>query len=205
MNIHHSTVHTHLKKLGYKSKLDVWIPHELKNVHLTARINICDMLIRLEENSPFLKRLIIGDEKWIVYNNVVRKRYWSRRYGSPQTKSKQEVHQRKVMLSVWWDCKGVIFFELLPRNQTINSDVYCRQLDSLSKNIIQKRPGLVNRKRVTFHYDNVSKIIGTWIGYYTTSNILTWPFTVRFPFVSLIRARDKTWGSMDFSPSSLRQ
>ena len=28
------------------------------------------------------------------------------------------------MLSVWWDWKGMVFFELLPRNQTINSDVY---------------------------------------------------------------------------------
>ena len=35
------------------------------------------------------------------------------------------------MLSVWWDWKGVEYFELLPRNQTINSDVYCQQLDKL--------------------------------------------------------------------------
>jgi len=32
------------------------------------------------------------------------------------------------MLSVWWNWKGVVHFELLGRNETINSDVYCRQL-----------------------------------------------------------------------------
>jgi len=74
LKIQHSTVHDHLKKLGYASKLDMWVPHELKEVHFTARINICDMLIKRQENDPFLKRLITSDEKWIVYNNVVRKR-----------------------------------------------------------------------------------------------------------------------------------
>jgi len=154
LKIQHSTVHDHLKKLGYASKLDIWVPHELKEVHLTARINICDMLIKRQENDPFLKRLITGDEKWIVYNNVVRKRSWCRRDDLPQATSKADIHQRKVMLSVWWDRKGVVFFELLPRNQTINSNVYCRQLDSLNESLIQKRPGLVNRKGIVFHHDN---------------------------------------------------
>jgi len=56
--------------------------------------------MKREENDPFLKRMITGDEKWIVYNNVKRKQSWSRRGDSPQTTSKAELHQRKVMLSV---------------------------------------------------------------------------------------------------------
>ncbi|KAM5254151.1 histone-lysine N-methyltransferase SETMAR-like [Hipposideros larvatus] len=58
LNIHHLSIHDHLKKLGYVSKLVIWVPHKLKEVHLTARINICNMLIKHEENEPFLKRLI---------------------------------------------------------------------------------------------------------------------------------------------------
>lgn len=115
LNIHHSSVHDHLKKLGYVSKLDISVPHELKEVHLT-RIKICDMLIKREENDSFFNRMITGDEKWIVYNNVERKRSWSRRDDSPPTTSKADIHQRKVMLSVWWDFKSIVFFELLPRN-----------------------------------------------------------------------------------------
>ena len=48
----------------------------------------------------------------------------------------------------------MVFFELLSRNRTINSDVYCRQLDSLNESVIQKRPELVNRKGVVFYHDN---------------------------------------------------
>jgi len=63
-------VHSHLKSLSFIKKLDVWIPHELKEIHLTNRMSVCDQLIKCEENDPFFKGMIMGDEKWIVYNNV---------------------------------------------------------------------------------------------------------------------------------------
>jgi len=64
-------------------------------------------------------------------------------------------YQKKVMLSMWWNWKGLVFYELLPKNKTINSDVYCEQLQKLSDAIAQKRPELINRKGVVFHHDNV--------------------------------------------------
>ena len=60
------------------------------------------------------------------------------------------------MLFFWWNWKGVVFFELLPRNQTINSDVYCRQLNKLNAEVKEKRPELVNRKSVIFHHDKAT-------------------------------------------------
>jgi len=68
------SVHDYLKSLGFIKKLDVWVPHELKEIHLTNRMSVCDQLIKHEENDlereTSLKRMIKGDEKWIVYNNV---------------------------------------------------------------------------------------------------------------------------------------
>jgi len=54
---------------------------------------------------------------------------------------------------MWWDWKGLVFYELLPKNKTINSDVYC-ELQKLSDAIAQKRSELINRKVVVFHHDN---------------------------------------------------
>ena len=69
-----STVYDHLKGLGLSSKLDVWVPHVLTERNLCRRIDVCDSLLKRHENDPFLKRIITGDEKWVVYNNVKRKR-----------------------------------------------------------------------------------------------------------------------------------
>ena len=60
------------------------------------------------------------------------------------------------MLFVWWDWEGVVFFELLPKNHTINSDVYCRQLNKLNAAVKEKRPELVNRNDVIFRHDNAT-------------------------------------------------
>ena len=60
------------------------------------------------------------------------------------------------MLSVWWDWKGVVFFELLPRNQTINSNFYCHQVKKLNATVKEKRPELINCKGIIFHHDNAT-------------------------------------------------
>ena len=56
------------------------------------------------------------------------------------------------MLSVWWDYKGIVYFE--PPNRTINSVVYIEQLTKLNNAVEEKRPELTNRKDVVFHHDN---------------------------------------------------
>ena len=85
-----------LKQLGYVKKLDLWVPHQLKEIHLTQRISICDSLLERDEIGPFLKRLITGDQKWIVYNNVNGKRSWMMKDEPDQTTPKAEIHQKRL-------------------------------------------------------------------------------------------------------------
>ncbi|GFX31072.1 mariner transposase [Trichonephila clavipes] len=61
---------------------------------------------------------------------------------------------RKVLLCIWWDCKGIIYYELLSYGQTLNSDLYCQQLDRLKLAIEQERSELANRRGVAFRHDN---------------------------------------------------
>ena len=74
--------------------------HISNEIQLTKRISICDSLQKRNETDPFLKRIIRGDEKWVFYDNVVRKRSWSKRDEPAQSTSKADIHQKKVMLSV---------------------------------------------------------------------------------------------------------
>ena len=95
-----------------------------------------------------------GDEKWILYSNVEWKRLWGKRNEPLPTTSKAGLHPKKVMLSIWWDWKGVLYYELLSENQTINSSKYCSQLAQMKAVLDKKRPELVNRKLIIFHQDN---------------------------------------------------
>lgn len=152
--ISNSTVHTHLKDLGYVAKLDVYIPRLLTEKDIIRRIDICDLLLKREAKDPFLKRTVTSDEKWIMYSNHSRKRSWIMKDEPPQTSPKRGIHEKKVMISVWWDWQGLIYFELLPSNRTINSDVYCNQIDKLNECMKLKRPSLTNRKGIVYQHDN---------------------------------------------------
>ena len=78
-----SRIDPHIQRLGFVKKLDIWFPHELKKIHSTKCINACDLHLKRNEFDPSLKRIITGDGKWIVYNNVVQKRSWSKHNEPP--------------------------------------------------------------------------------------------------------------------------
>ena len=106
------------------------------------------------ENDRRITTRRIAENLNISHTYVVRKGAWSKRDQLAQSTSEADINQKKVMLSVWWDFKGIVHFELLPRNQTINSNVYCRQLMKLNKEIKEKRPELATHKGVIFHQHN---------------------------------------------------
>lgn len=120
--------------------------------HLLNRISACDLRLQRNEKDPFFKKLVTGDETWILYENITRKRSWSRDKKS-LTVARSGLHPKKVLVSIWWDWKSVIYYELLPQGE-INSVKYCSQLDKLKETIAIKRPELTNRRGVVFQHDN---------------------------------------------------
>ncbi|GFV78218.1 histone-lysine N-methyltransferase SETMAR [Trichonephila clavipes] len=59
----HKTVLTHLRKIGFKKKLHVWVPHQLTPKNMMDRISICEALAKRNEIDSFRKRMMTGDEK----------------------------------------------------------------------------------------------------------------------------------------------
>ncbi|GFX48747.1 mariner Mos1 transposase [Trichonephila clavipes] len=118
------------------------------------RNSICEALAKCNEIDPFIKRIVTGDEKWVTYDSIVRKLSWSKHGEVAQTVTKPGLTDRKVLLCIWWDWNRITYYELLPYDQTLNSDLYCQPLDHLKPAIDQKRPELANRRSVVFHQDN---------------------------------------------------
>ena len=83
-----------------------------------------------------------------------RKRLWIRDDEPSQAFAKRRLTPNKVMLCVWWNWKGIVHHELLPVGKTIDSQVYCGQLERLRQAIERKQPKLNNRNDVVFHHDN---------------------------------------------------
>jgi hypothetical protein len=83
--------------------------------------------------------------------------------GQPSTLTpKPDIHGQKVMLSVWWDMKGILYFELLEPGQTVNAERYRQQFRRLNAEIEQKRPfrGHGKRKVILLH-DNARPHVAT--------------------------------------------
>ena len=122
LNVNLSTIFRCLKNMGFDLKLNIWVPHLLTERNKIEWISAAISLLGRLKNEPFLDRLVMGDEKWVLYNNVQRKRTWKQAGEHGDAMAKTSLHPMKVMLCVWWDCKAIIHFEFLPAGQTIDSD-----------------------------------------------------------------------------------
>jgi histone-lysine N-methyltransferase SETMAR len=121
---------------------------KVDTVAVVAYIGLNGKFLRFRRDGPFLKRLVTCDEKSIFYDNVIRKRQWCRPGKAPKPTPKKNLHSKKSVICVLWDMEGI------RPNKTINSEVYCQQLDRVNECLKEKRPHLVNRKGVVFHQDN---------------------------------------------------
>ncbi|GFY14927.1 putative DD34D transposase [Trichonephila clavipes] len=95
--------------------------------------------------------MVTGDEKCVTYDSIVRKRSSSNRGELAQMVAKSGLTAKKFLLCIWWNWKGIIYYELLPYDQTLNSDLYCPQLDHLKPAIDKKWPEFPKRRSVVFH------------------------------------------------------
>ncbi|GFW59275.1 histone-lysine N-methyltransferase SETMAR [Trichonephila clavipes] len=152
--IHHTTVGDHIKSLGFVLKRSVWVPHELTEKNLSDRVRMCSSHLIRHNVEPFFDKLITGDEKWIPYEIIKKKKSYCKPGTSSATVPNPSTHQRKVLLCLWWNRKGSVHYELLKQGKTINAYLYCDQLDKLNAAIKEKMPALASRKLIVFHHDN---------------------------------------------------
>jgi histone-lysine N-methyltransferase SETMAR len=149
-----STVQRHLKEIGKVYREGIWVPHLLSEMNKDQRRTICTSLLSRQKSEPFLHKVVTGDEKWVLYNTNKRTKQWLSPNQTAIPTPKPSLTLKKVLLCVWWDCGGIIHYELLKPGETIKAELYCQQLDRLHNQLLVKRPGLVNRKGVILQHDN---------------------------------------------------
>lgn len=157
-----------LKTLGMIQKQGNWVPYDLKPRNIEQRFFTCEQLLKRQKRKGFLHRIVTGDEKWVHYDNPKRKRSWGYRGHASTSTAKPNIHGSKIMLCIWWDQLGVVYYELLQPGETITGARYRTQLMRLSRALKQKRPQYEQRHdKVILLHDNarphVAKVVKTYL------------------------------------------
>ena len=131
LGISHGSVSTILQdRLGMRKLTACWVPKSLSDEQMATRASVCSALLKhFRSIDDFLLRLVTVDETWVHYyepENKAQIRQWV----GPK-KFKAQPSAGKVMATIFWDAKGVIMLDFLPKRSTITG-VYTMQTCSTS-------------------------------------------------------------------------
>lgn len=98
------------------------------------------MLLARQERKDFLHRIMTGEEKLNYFNNFKRRRSYVYLGEKAQSTPKPDRFGRKTMLCIFWDQRGVLWYELLKPGETFYGARYNHQLTVLNRAIRQTRP-----------------------------------------------------------------
>lgn len=135
-----------------------WVPRLLTHDQMRTRSNFSrnNLVLMQEDPEKFLSRFVTMDETWVHHFQPETKeqsKQWKHKTSPTPKKAKATNSAGKVMASVFWDAKGILFVDYLPKGHTITGEYYANLLTELRQKIREKRRGMLS-KGVIFHQDN---------------------------------------------------
>ena len=148
-------------------------------------------LMLWNNNKPFLDRIVTCNEKWIAYNNQRQPPHWLDREEVLKHFPKPTLHQKKVMVTVWWSAGHLSHYTFLNFSKTITSEEYAQQTNEMHWKPTppasfgqHKEPNSSPQQCLTtLHTTNASK--DKQIGFYLSlqsfisSAVFTWPLATQ--------------------------
>jgi len=108
----------------------------------------------IEDGENVLSHVVTGKETWVSHEAPKSKQQsmeWRHTSSPTKMKFKQTTSTRKVMCTMFWDRKGILFVDFLPQGSTINTGVCCNTLQKLHLMIQNKRRVMFSRGVVMIH------------------------------------------------------
>ena len=109
-------------------------------------------------NEEFLSCLVTSDETWISHFEPETKqqsKVWTLKGSDPPIKAARSAWKKKIMLTAFFDQKGVITLDFLEEKATINSDRYCESLKKMKADFQNKHRGQSSRT-ISLLHDNAT-------------------------------------------------
>ena len=135
----------HLKQIGKVKKLSKWVPRELTTNQKNCRFEVSSSLILCNNKEPFLDQIVTCNEKWLSYSNRQSPAQWLDWKEAPKHFLQPNLHQKKVMVTVWWSVAGLIHYSFLNPGKTITSETYAQQIYEMHQKLQCLQPALVDR------------------------------------------------------------
>ncbi|CAK9816502.1 Mariner Mos1 transposase [Anthophora quadrimaculata] len=156
LGVTQQAISVRLKKLRRIQKVGRWVPRVLSPENKVRRCDTAMSLLSRFNQKDFLHKIVTGDEKWVLYDNPKRRKSWVHPSEPSTSTAKPNIYAKKMLLSIWWDFKGVLYYELLKPGEPITVERYQQQMIHLSDAIEQKRlfTGSGTRPMILLH-DNV--------------------------------------------------
>jgi hypothetical protein len=117
-----------------------------------------DMLECASGDPQFLKTMITGDETWVYgYDpeTKVQSSQWKHSLSPRPKKAERAWSKVKVLLTVFFDYRGIVHYSYAPEGQTINKEYYVEVICHLCDAVRCKRPDLWALRNWQLHHDNV--------------------------------------------------
>lgn len=165
------------QKLNMHRVAAKFVPRLLTDEQKQHRVQVCEELLEMAHGDEnFLKRIITGDETWVYGYDVetkVQSSQWKSTSSPTPKKARQVKSNVKVMLTVFFDWQGVVYYEFLPRGETINRFRYLATLRNLREAVRRKRPMLWRSGDWVLHHDNAPVHSALLIRNFCTKNGMT--------------------------------
>ena len=144
--------------LGMSRVASKFVPRVLTDEQRQKRVEICqELLDRANADPDFLKTIITGDETW-VYGYDVETKAQSSQWKEPNSprakKARMSRSNVEVMLVTFFDWQGLVYFEYVPKGQTVNMEYYLSILKRLRVAVSRKRPEMWRDRSWKLHQDN---------------------------------------------------
>lgn len=135
-------IQDHLKMKKVTSR---WVPHELTPQQKHLRVKICkENLAKILHGSWRLCDIITGDETWVYFRQIGRKASnacWVHEGESAKTVVKRDIHEPKILFSIFFRSNGALVVHSVEQGQTIDRFYYINNcLKAVVKEIKLQRP-----------------------------------------------------------------
>jgi histone-lysine N-methyltransferase SETMAR len=170
--VSNGTMHSILRDdLGLVKKSARWVPKLLDEDQKLERVRTCTEFVAAVQrrSMAMLDCIVTMDETMVSYHTPETKKQskqWIKKGQPGPIKARVHASRTKQMLLAFFDSKGLIYTNIVPRGSMVNATYIVKALGTFMQHLKKKRPAMVSQEWF-FHWDNApvhtAAVVKTWL------------------------------------------